>query len=88
MLTLSNVGKSFGARTLFEEVSLSISTGERIALVGPNGAGKSTLFSIILGTGGSRTAAPSCWTSTPRSAFCRRKPPRPATRRCWSSPAP
>jgi ATP-binding cassette subfamily F protein 3 len=51
MLTLSDVSKSFGARTLFEEVSLSINYGERIALVGPNGAGKSTLFSIILGTG-------------------------------------
>jgi ATP-binding cassette subfamily F protein 3 len=51
MLTLSDVSKSFGARTLFEEVSLSINFGERIALVGPNGAGKSTLFSIILGTG-------------------------------------
>src|SRR5271154_718205 len=51
MLTLSSVGKSFGARTLFEDVSLSINLGERIALVGPNGAGKSTLFSIILGTG-------------------------------------
>ena len=51
MLTLSEIGKSFGARTLFEDVSLSINLGERIALVGPNGAGKSTLFSIILGTG-------------------------------------
>ena len=51
MLTLSDVSKTFGARTLFEEVSLSINFGERIALVGANGAGKSTLFSIILGTG-------------------------------------
>ena len=50
MLTLSEIGKSFGSRTLFEDVSLSINLGERIALVGPNGAGKSTLFSIILGT--------------------------------------
>src|SRR6202050_2235825 len=49
MLTLSEIGKSFGSRTLFEDVSLSINLGERIALVGPNGAGKSTLFSIILG---------------------------------------
>ncbi|MCE0483535.1 MAG: ABC-F family ATP-binding cassette domain-containing protein [Methylacidiphilales bacterium] len=48
MLTLSEISKSFGARTLFEDVSLSITTGERIALVGPNGAGKTTLFSIIL----------------------------------------
>jgi ATP-binding cassette subfamily F protein 3 len=51
MLTLSEIGKSYGSRTLFEDVSLSINLGERIALVGPNGAGKSTLFSIILGTG-------------------------------------
>jgi ATP-binding cassette subfamily F protein 3 len=51
MLTLSEVSKSYGSRTLFEEVSLSINYGERIALVGANGAGKSTLFSIILGTG-------------------------------------
>src|ERR1700759_2467138 len=51
MLTLSEVTKSYGVRTLFEDVSLSINLGERIALVGPNGAGKSTLFSIILGTG-------------------------------------
>jgi ATP-binding cassette subfamily F protein 3 len=51
MLTLSEISKSYGSRTLFEDVSLSINFGERIALVGPNGAGKSTLFSIILGTG-------------------------------------
>jgi ATP-binding cassette subfamily F protein 3 len=50
MLTLSQVGKSFGSRVLFEDVSLSINMGERIALVGANGAGKSTLFSIILKT--------------------------------------
>jgi ATP-binding cassette subfamily F protein 3 len=49
MLTLSQIEKSFGSRTLFEQVSLSINIGERMALVGANGAGKSTLFSIILG---------------------------------------
>src|ERR1700761_9632583 len=48
MLTLSQVEKSFGSRTLFEDVSLSINYGERMALVGANGAGNSTLFSIIL----------------------------------------
>ncbi len=48
MLTLSGVTKSFGARTLFEDVSLQVNYGDRIGLVGPNGAGKSTLLSLIL----------------------------------------
>ncbi|MFH1066589.1 MAG: ABC-F family ATP-binding cassette domain-containing protein [bacterium] len=48
MLTLSNISKSFGGRTLFEDVSLQVNRGERAALVGPNGAGKSTLLSLIL----------------------------------------
>jgi ATP-binding cassette, subfamily F, member 3 len=50
MLTLSDIEKGFGGRTLFEHVSFRINAGERMALVGPNGAGKSTLFSIILRT--------------------------------------
>jgi ATP-binding cassette subfamily F protein 3 len=49
MLTLSQVTKSFGGRTLFEEVSLQINRGDRVGLVGPNGAGKSTLLNVILG---------------------------------------
>src|SRR3989344_3987670 len=48
MLTLSGVTKSFGARTLFEDVSLQVNFGDRIGLVGPNGAGKTTLLSLIL----------------------------------------
>lgn len=49
MLTISGVGKSFGGRTLFEDVSLQVNRGDRIGLVGPNGAGKTTFFSLILG---------------------------------------
>jgi ATP-binding cassette subfamily F protein 3 len=48
MLTISALGKSFGGRTLFSDVSLQVNRGERIGLVGPNGAGKSTLFNLIL----------------------------------------
>lgn len=48
MLSLSNVSKAFGGRTLYEDVSLQINYGDRVALVGANGAGKSTLFSVIL----------------------------------------
>ena len=49
MLTVSQVSKSFGGRTLFENASLQVNRGDRIGLVGPNGAGKTTLFSLILG---------------------------------------
>ena len=49
MLTIANVTKSYGPRTLFAEVSLNIARSDRLGLVGANGAGKSTLFNIILG---------------------------------------
>ncbi len=49
MLTISQVTKAFGGRTLFQDASLQVNRGDRIGLVGPNGAGKSTLFSLILG---------------------------------------
>ena len=49
MLTLAEVGKSYGGRTLFADVSLQVNRGDRLGLVGPNGAGKSTLFHLILG---------------------------------------
>ncbi len=48
MLILSNVGKRFGPKVLFREVSLRLMRGEKLGLVGPNGAGKTTLFSILL----------------------------------------
>ena len=49
MLTLADVSKSYGTRTLFSDVSLFIARTDRLGLVGPNGAGKSTLFNLILG---------------------------------------
>jgi ATP-binding cassette subfamily F protein 3 len=48
MLTVSRLSKSFGGRSLFEDASLQVNRGERIALIGPNGAGKTTLVSILL----------------------------------------
>ncbi len=50
MLTLSELSKSYGGRTLFSEVTQQINRTDRLGLVGPNGAGKSTLFNLILGT--------------------------------------
>lgn len=49
MLTLADVSKSYGPRTLFSGVSLFVQRSDRLGLVGPNGAGKSTLFNLILG---------------------------------------
>jgi len=49
MITLNNLSKSYGARTLFEGINLTLNREIKSGLVGPNGAGKSTLFSIILG---------------------------------------
>ncbi len=49
MLTLSQIRKAYGARTLFADVSLQVNRGDRVGLVGPNGAGKSTLFALLLG---------------------------------------
>jgi ATP-binding cassette, subfamily F, member 3 len=49
VLTVSQISKSFGGRILFEDASLQVNRGDRIALIGPNGAGKTTLFSILFG---------------------------------------
>ena len=49
MIQLTNLAKSFGGQTLFNDVNLKLSHGQKIGFVGRNGSGKSTLFKIILG---------------------------------------
>jgi ATP-binding cassette, subfamily F, member 3 len=49
LLSLSDVSRSHGARTLFADVDLRVVAGSRIALVGANGAGKTTLLEIMAG---------------------------------------
>ena len=47
LLSLSNVSKSYGINTVFENVSFTIEENHRIGFVGINGSGKTTLFKII-----------------------------------------
>jgi ATP-binding cassette subfamily F protein 3 len=49
VVSLDNVGKSFGAKKIFRGVTAELRWGDRVAIVGPNGAGKSTLLRIITG---------------------------------------
>ena len=49
MITVSQLAKSYGARTLFEDVTLKLVQGSRYGLVGANGSGKTTFLKIVAG---------------------------------------
>ncbi len=49
MLSVNNITMRFGAKILFEDVSVTFLAGRRYAVTGPNGAGKSTLMKILTG---------------------------------------
>ena len=49
LLKTDSISKSFGARTLFRGISLSLDDQQHVGLIGPNGAGKSTLLKILAG---------------------------------------
>jgi ATP-binding cassette subfamily F protein uup len=52
-LLLENVSRSYGEKVLFKNVNLSVSKGDKIALVAKNGSGKTTLLKVIAGEEGS-----------------------------------
>lgn len=49
VIRLIDVSKAYGDRTLFRDVTETVSSGQRIVLQGPNGLGKTTLLKIIMG---------------------------------------
>ena len=49
LLTCDSLEKSFGSRTVFTGISLSLHDEDRMGIIGPNGAGKSTFLKILGG---------------------------------------
>jgi len=47
IINAQDISKAFGANPLFQNVSFTVSEGDRIGLIGPNGSGKSTLLRIL-----------------------------------------
>ena len=49
ILSLENVGKNYGIRPLFENVTVGLENNDKIGIIGANGAGKTTLLRIVAG---------------------------------------
>ncbi len=49
LLSVSNVGVSFGATELFKDITFTVADGERWGIIGRNGAGKTSIFNVITG---------------------------------------
>jgi len=50
LLTVEGIGKAYGLKTLFTEVSFGIDDRDKVGIIGANGSGKSTLMKILAGS--------------------------------------
>ena len=50
MLHITNIGKGFGERMLFEGLSFTLGPRDRLGIIGRNGSGKTTLLNILAGS--------------------------------------
>ena len=64
MISTANITQQFGAKPLFENISVKFGEGNRYGLIGANGCGKSTFMKILSGelepTGGNVSVEPNC----------------------------
>ncbi|MBI4861157.1 MAG: ABC-F family ATP-binding cassette domain-containing protein [Candidatus Riflebacteria bacterium] len=49
LVSCQSVSASYGSRSLFTDLSIALSDGDRVGMIGPNGAGKSTLLRVLAG---------------------------------------
>ena len=49
LITLENVGKSWGIDVILQKINAVVNEGDRIGIIGENGAGKTTLLNLLMG---------------------------------------
>lgn len=57
LIRIENVGFSYGDKQVFQNLNLTISRGDRVAVIGPNGSGKTTLLKMLSKTLQPRTGS-------------------------------
>lgn len=74
-LSLENITKTYGEKVLFDNLSLQVTKGQKIALIAKNGSGKSTLLRVVGGMEGVEGENAKVWMNKSiRSAFLEQEP--------------